>query len=44
MINMTAEQLSELTRLRDSKRYPDMYRYMLEVVTAQKISLTMLKR
>ncbi|MGY3015556.1 subtilisin-like proprotein convertase family protein/Ca2+-binding RTX toxin-like protein [Pseudomonas sp. TE6283] len=36
MINMTAEQLSELTRLRDSKRYPDMYRYMLEVVTAQK--------
>lgn len=36
MINMTAEQLSELTRLRDSKRYPDMYRYMLEVVTTQK--------
>ncbi|WP_256572598.1 MULTISPECIES: S8 family serine peptidase [unclassified Pseudomonas] len=40
MINMTAEQLSEVERLRQAKRYPQMYQYLRGLVAAQRRATT----
>ncbi|BBP56565.1 hypothetical protein PHLH4_01550 [Pseudomonas sp. St316] len=40
MINMTAEQLSEVERLRQAKRYPQMYQYLRGLVAAHRRAAT----